>query len=339
MRSESARRVAARAANERGGPSRRRRLGPALLLALAICACGERERQPDAKPETVAEDPLEQARARVDEFVDEPSWAGLIELLGQDHAAARELLGPHHLHYKAHFYTGPVAIAKDEPLPPVDVDEPIYERFEVDDELDLRWAATAKQPARFHLAQHTDDERKRELIVIDERAWSALDTRGWHERPLESDLWQLWLDDAQHAALDLAVLAGPAADIEAVEELADHGGRPALRVSLRASDTAHPDRVDEALEPWRREAEIELISGEFVIDRATGLWLAADVELRWSFEDRAGRALTGQARLEGSVEVLAEAPEIAPPPEAQPVPERERPELLRERLLDGLAGP
>jgi len=82
-----------------------------------------------------------------------------------------------------------------------------------------------------------------------------------------------------------------------------------------------------------------VISATIVLDRATGLWRRASIELEWSFQDSAHRELCGHARLEGSVDPLGEAPAIVPPADAKPVPERDRPELLRERLLDGLAGP
>jgi hypothetical protein len=285
------------------------------------------------RPDAAAE-----RRAKVEAFILTPDFEGLRALLRQGHAVAREQLGPHRLRYTATITTGPTGLDPAEPLPEVAVDQPIYERFAVTDELELLWAARPGERPHMHLDQHNEHEHGRALILIDERAWANLDGRGWLERPLESDLWQLWADDAQHAVLDLVELAGPRAEIAAIE-LEDFEGRPAVRVSLRQSARRHAARTVDGLRPWRHDAEVQIEAASVVLDRATGLWRSADIELDWTFEDSAGRELRGHARLEGRVEILAEPPAITPPVEAEPTPERDRPELLRERLLDGLAGP
>ncbi|PRP90399.1 hypothetical protein [Enhygromyxa salina] len=308
----------------------------AAVVALG-CGCGDRD-EPDAKPLSATRDLGADARSRVNSFAAVPDWNSFVELLAQRHDLARELLGPHQLSYRAAISTGPVGHDPAEPLPDVPEGRPIYERFSVIDQLELRWGSTPDQPPRLHLEQHNEHEHGRALIVIDERVWSQLDGRAWLERPLEDELWQLWADDAQAAVLDLVQLAGPHVDLGPVEAI-EHEGRPALRVSLRANDRPHPERTVEAPVPWRRGAKVTLRSGSIVLDRATGLWLAAQLELSWSFEDSAGRELTGSARFDGDVQIPAQAPVISPPEQSQPVPERERPELLRERLLDGLAGP
>ncbi|KIG16293.1 hypothetical protein DB30_04753 [Enhygromyxa salina] len=310
----------------------------AAVVALGCShGCGDRD-APDTKRLSGARDPGAEASARLNSFAAVPDWNSFVGLLAQPHALARELLGPHLLSYRAAISTVPVGLDDAAPLPDVPAGRPIYERFSVVDELELRWGSTPGEPPLLHLDQHNEHELGRALIVIDERAWSQIDGRGWLERPLEDELWQVWADDAQTAVLDLVELAGPSVDLGQIEAI-EHEGRPALRVSLRAGDRPHPERTVEALVPWRRGAKVTLHSGSIVLDRATGLWLAAQVELSWSFNDSAGRELTGKARFDGRVQVLAEPPVIAPPDLAQPVPERERPELLRERLLDGLAGP
>jgi hypothetical protein len=309
----------------------------ALALALSAMACGDdqaAEHEPARQVVARAETSI---GARIETFIAAPDYATLTALLGQGHAIAREQFGPHRLRYNAAIETGPVGVAKDQLLPDVAVDQPIHERFVVTDVLELLWGSQPGEPARLSLDQHNEHEHGRALILIDEREWANLDGRGWFERPLESDLWQLWADDAQHAVLDLVELAGPHAEIESVA-LEDLDGRPAVRIHLRPSEQRHAERTVDGPTPWRHDAEVQVISATVVLDRATGLWRRASIELEWTFRDSAHRDLRGHVRFEGSVDPLAQAP-IVPPTEAKPVPERDRPEALRERLLDGLAGP
>lgn len=310
----------------------------ALALALSITGCGDDQASEETAARQLGTRAEPSIGARVETFIAAPDYATLTSLLRQGHAVAREQFGPHRLRYNATIRTGPAKIDDAQPLPDVTVDQPIYERFVVTDVLELLWGSQPGEPPRLALDQHNEHEHGRALVLIGEREWANLDGRGWFERPLETDLWQLWADDAQHAVLDLIELAGPHADINAIA-LEDLDGRPAVRVSLRQSEQHHRERTVDAPTPWRHDAEVQVISASVVLDRATGLWRRASIELSWSFRDSAHRDLRGHARLEGSVDPLGEAPAIMPPVDAQRTPERDRPELLRERLLDGLAGP
>lgn len=309
----------------------------ALAVALATSACGDERPRSDESP-TPAAASKSSLGARIETFIAAPDYSTLVAMLGQGHAVARETLGPHRLRYSASFTTGPATLALDQPLPEVPVDQPIHERFVVTDVLELLWGSAPGEPPRLVLVQHNEHEHGRALVLLDEREWTNLDGRGWFERPLETDLWKLWADDAQHAVLDLVELAGPHADIATVE-LEDLGDRPALRVSLQASERPHPERTVDGPTPWRHDAKVRVLAATIWLDRSTGLWRRASIDVEWTFHDSAHRELRGSARFEGSVDLLAEAPAITPPAEAKPVPERDRPELLRERLLDGLAGP
>jgi hypothetical protein len=306
-------------------------------LALAL-GCSDEDEPSRAGLSVHGRDAANEASARVEAFVAAPRWSSFVELLATRHAVARNLLGPHRLRYTAQLGTGPVGVDPAAPLPDVAVGQPIYERFELTDELELRWGSAPGEPPRLHLEQHNEHEHGRALILIGEQTWTRLDGQTWLAGPLESDIWQLWADDAQHAVLDLVQLAGPHAELGAVEAI-EVDGRPAVRVSLRASETHHPERTLLAPTPWRHGATVEIATASIVLDRATGLWLAAQMELRWRFEDVAGRELAGLARFDGRLEILAEPTPIVPPDTSEPIPERERPQLLRDRMLDGLAGP
>lgn len=323
-----------------------------MLLAAALAGCGgDDDEAPSIKPASSKHDPAEQASARVETFAASPDYAGLVALLGQSHELAREVLGPHHLHYRADFYTGPSLdqLPLDQPLPDPVVDQPILERFAITDEVDLRWLASAgDDPSagdepHFALSQRGGEPNAgRDVIVIGEQTWTQIDERGWFGRELDGDLWKLWLDDAQHAVLDAVQLAGPMLELGPVQPT-ELGGRSALRVELQRGAIPHPERIVEPPQAWRADATIDAISAEVVIDRATGLWLSASFELAWHFPDSAGREVFGSMRLEGAVEALPDSDElrasITAPDGAKPALERDRPELLRERLLDGLAAP
>lgn len=318
-----------------------------LALALAGCA-GDDEAGPPVltlESKSGADDPSTSASEQVERFVAAPDHAGLVALLGQPHASARALLGPHHLHYRASFYTGPdpAELPLDQALPDPVRDQPIRERFVIEDELDLRWVASPGGAPHFELHQAGGEAPSaRDVIVIGEQAWVQLDARGYFGRELEDDPWPLWLDDAQHAVRDAVELAGPRLELGAIVEL-ELGGRAALRVPLQLGASVHAERVVEPPDAWRREASIDAISGEVVIDRATGLWLRAAVEVSWHAKDSAGREVHGSLELAGELEPLPDEDalraSIRPPDAAKPLIERDRPELLRERLLDGLAAP
>lgn len=318
-----------------------RQLAWIVVAALAL-GCSDDEEPSRAGVPIPERDAASEASARVEAFVAAPRWSGFVELLAARHDVARRLLGPHRLRYTAELSTGPAGLDPTAPLPDVAVGEPIFERFDLTDELELRWGSAAGEAPRLYLEQHNEHHHGRALIVIGEQTWTRLDGRTWLAGPLETDLWQLWADDAQHAVLDLVELAGPHADVGEVESI-EVDGRPAVRVSLRASETHHPERTTEAPTPWRHGATVEIAAASIVLDRATGLWLAAQIELHWQFEDAAGRVLAGLARFDGRVDSISTQgsppPLIEPPATSEPLPERERPELLRERMLDGLAGP
>lgn len=316
-----------------------------LALAAALVGCGDEDEAPPIKPTSTRPDPAVEASEQVERFVSAPDYAGLVALLGQPHAHARALLGPHHLHYAANFYTGPdpATLPVDQPLPDPVLDQPIIERFVIADELDLRWVASPGAAPHFELHQRGGEAPSgRDVIVIGEQAWVQIDERGYFGRELEDDPWPLWLDDAQHAVVDAIELAGPRLELGPIVET-ELGGRPALRLTLQRGDANHPERIVEPPHAWRHEASIDAISGEVVIDRATGLWLSAKLELAWHAKDSASREVHGSLQLEGSVEPLPEGDAlratITPPEPAKPLPERDRPQLLRERLLDGLAAP
>gem|GEM_PF-1656017 len=266
------------------------------------------------------------ARAGVDALLSAPGPATLLAALAQGHADARALLGPHNLRYKATFVLTP-----ETPTRPV-VDQPIQQDQRIVDDLVLAWGSQPGEPVRLHLSQQTDKGEGREVIILDEQVYTRLAHRGWHTRPLDSELHWVWLDEAQHCVHDLVELAAPALAVTA-QEVGD-----AVEVTLQLAPAVDPARVAAGYgREWRQRTEIAEVSGTITLDRNSGLWRSAEVTVRHVVRDALDRPQRGETQLTATASpaelVTIEAPQVT-----SPVPERIRPELERQRLLGGLAG-
>jgi len=129
-------------------------------------------------------------------------------------------------------------------------------------------------------------------------------------------------------------LAAPALAVE-VQEAGEE-----LKVSLRRGEAVDPALIAAGVgREWRQATEITAIEGSITLTRATGLWRAAELRVRFVVRDVQGRAQAGESQLSATlVGSPAEQVVITAPSGADPVPERVRLELERQRLLGGLAG-
>jgi len=116
---------------------------------------------------------------------------------------------------------------------------------------------------------------------------------------------------------------------------ADSDGRKGTRLVLRRSAT--PEAAPVETEPgrkWRQSVEVDSLSGELVVD-ASGVPLSARLDAVYRFRrDALAVKVTVQ-----HTESLGPAEPISAPANAVPPPERPRPMLDRQTLLDGLAPP
>lgn len=315
------------------------------LASLAPLACGEAATTTDApapvdpaaeaaalaRPADHADSRAQQARARVDALIADPSPATLLAALAQTHATARALLGPHRLHYTADFSLVPEA-----PSRPV-VDQPNQLEQAVTDELTLLLGSAVGEPLKLHLSQKTAKDEGREIIILDEQVYTRLAHRGWQTRALDSELHNVWLDEAQHCVHDLVELAAPALAV-AVNDTGD-----TVEVTLTRAAAVDPALVVTGHgREWRQRSELGEITGSISLDRATGLWRSAELKVAYVVRDVLDRPQRGQASLSATSTPAADtgagALVIEAPALAAPVPERTRPELERQRLLHGLAG-
>ncbi|MBK6916223.1 MAG: hypothetical protein IPH07_02370 [Deltaproteobacteria bacterium] len=136
------------------------------------------------------------------------SWdvAGVLGACGLSHARARAVLGPHRLHVTT---TTALAPEGDPATHEAAVGErrPLSES--ITDDLDLVWATTAPNQPRFSLTQSNNHDRGRAVVVDGEQVYTRDHGRDWYVAPLQSDVHELWLDDAARAVHDVLALAAP----------------------------------------------------------------------------------------------------------------------------------
>lgn len=297
-----------------------------LVLGISLVACGDDGSARGARSDAEQHDVAQWATRLAD-----PTPATLLEALAQQHSVAREALGPHRIVYKASFSLVP------EPEPgPARVGKPAPGPQQVEDELELVWGSNPGEAPKFSLSQHNDHDRGREVIVLDGNVYTRMLHREWLVGAVESNVFELWLDDAQLAAHDMVELAAPRLHItsERIEAEGD---------SVLGIDLGLADGVDASLLPrtgWRRDAAIDAISGRISLLEESGLWLSAEVVVHYRLRQAEGGALRGTVSLAAEVErITAEAAEISAPESARPLPQRIRYEVERKRLLEGLAAP
>lgn len=260
----------------------------------------------------------------------------LLAALAQSHASVRAAVGPHRL--TLHTITAIAPVGEPTTSEPK-VDEPRPIAQAVDDRLELVWATTQPNMPSFSLAQTNDHDRGREIVVDGGVMYTRARDRAWYQQPLQVDVFELWLDDAQHAVHDAIELAAPRLSVSASESAGAGlagGGAIVCELSLAPGTDATLVPAGER-RAWRGGAEITDVRGRVVVDAGSGAWLSADVQVAFGMPGPDGRPLTGSLAVTGTVEPGAGA--LVRPQGAAPLLERTRYAVERSRLLDGLAGP
>ena len=317
------------------------------LLAVAlggVPACGE-DSEADAAPSAAAAGATH-ATTTTDwsERIAEPGVADLLAALAQPHAVIRPAVGPHRLHTEADFSLTPTDVfvpTEDNPSRPLrPVDQPVVLPQQVHDEVTLQWAPEDEDDIRLSLAQHNDHDRGRDVIVLGETVHVHHDHRGWFHYGRDSDVLELWLDDAQRSVHDAVQLAAPRLALQ-ITPLPEGGlaGGAAVEIALSLAED-RDDRLVAAgpTQGWRSGATVNAVSGVVRLDAKTGAWLSAEVDVRYALIGANGQPMDGHLQLRGDVQPGAPAA-IAAPPDSEPLPTRVRYDQERRELLDGLAAP
>ena len=313
-------------------PSRAGLLAAQLLIGSGL-AFGCQSDNPETRTATASR--KAHAEDLVEALGSQPSPAALLTLLGRRHREVRGALGPHRITYTLDTELIPV----EDPGRPK-VGEPVLTEQRVVDELVLEWATTDDGPELFRLEQHNDADEGREVVLIDETIYTKLRHRPWFSRELDSQLHELWLDDAFHCMNDAVAFAGPALAVS-VEEGDEIGGRPTLAVTLGMAEGNDATLVpSDPGSIWRHGVAFEAIEGALSLDKETGAWLTGDLRVGYVASDKLGRKLRGSLEITGKLEpVDGSNLAITAPEGVAPLPQRERYEVERVKLLDGLAAP
>lgn len=278
------------------------------------------------------------AASTVELDVDALDVPSLLAALPSRHAQFVAVLGPHRIEYTLEVKTEPTPPPPELPAPGTRVVDP----WSVTDQVALVWTSPASAAPEFHFEQTNDHERGQELLVVDNTLYNRQRHRAWTQRPAETDAYELVLDETARAVRDVLEFAAPQLALEA-ESLSDEGPSGENLVEVRLSATPRGTRVETisgAGRKWRESAVFESIDGTVRLDPKTGIWLHADVTVRYALSGPNDTSVKAMSRLTARAKPLEnDVPAVKPPEGAEPVFERTRYAEERKRLLDGLAAP
>lgn len=300
--------------------------GPLLGCVLGL-ACGDDGDTKNAPTEKMAGAP---AGERL--LAGEPQV--LLEVLSEPHASVRDALGPHALTLKTSLTLRPTEPGRSNPA----LDSRVAPEQAVSDTIALRWDAPDDAGPRFALEQHNDHDRGRSVVAVDGTLYAKLEHRPWTFHALESNVHELWLDDAWRAAHDAAqfLIPGAALTAEAAPGEGWNGG-DAVRLTLEPGRGLRPPG---AAEGWRSRVAFSALSGDLLVDANSGAWLSLDATATYSVGRGSAGPLSGQFEVHGRVAAtLPGTPSVLAPNDAVALPERHRYEEERKRLLGDLAAP
>lgn len=315
-----------------------------LTLALGVGgapgACGGDDEATPSEAEPVAGPDAASPRAEVDwsERLAAPTVPAVLAALAQPHAVVRRRVGPHVLTATTDVSLAPVG----EPAtvhPPLDA--PVVAPQAVHDELTLRWATPPDPSAALvALSQANDHDRGRDVVVVGQTMHVRQAHRPWVHYPRDSDVIELWLDDAQRTVHDAVQLAAPRLSLRAARvDGAGLEGGPAVEITLALADATDPGLIAAGpTQGWRSSVEIQAVAGTILLDAGSGAWLSAGIDVAYGLTGADGRPLRGSLRVKAQV-APGSPGAIDAPPGSISLPQRLRYDEEQRRLLDGLAAP
>ncbi len=302
-------------------------LTTALVATAPGLGCGDDAPAGEDPQRDAAADALSE-RVRTAEPLD------MLALLGRPHAEVRDALGPHALTATTTLSLRPTTPPEPNPA----VDTPVQPDQALSDQLSMRWEPGDDRGPRFALEQHNDADRGRSVVALDGLLFAKLDHRPWTRQPVESEIHELWLDDAWHVAHDAVEFLLPGATL-VTSDAPGEGWKDgdAVRITLEPGPPTPPPGANPG---WRSGVAFSALSGEVLVDVQTGAWLEVDAKATYTVDSGPTGPLAGQFEVHGVLAAsLPDTPAVRAPKDAVALPERHRYEEERKRLLDGLAAP
>ncbi len=328
----------------------RRRVSASLLLCLSNIGCGGRDSPRDPPTEEAPLAAVEDEQVRPLDAIPLPqSSTQLISRLGESHAAARARIGSHALRCSVNIEVTP-NVPREYPPAGGEVALPVSVRD--DFELDYRRGSqsngdtsAALDGEGIRLLQQDSRGNTREVRTDGERVFVRFHDRAWVHHLRDSALLDTWLSDSFHCVFDVVSLAGPGLVMRPQPPQAG-ADRRRVRYDLGLRDDSPRPMAGSPDDPsapssWRSGAVITRISGNISLDRATGTWDEAVIDLEFRARPREARAggATGHIRVEATLEARATPPRWPIPEGSTPMPTRRRLTHEAQTLLDGLARP
>ncbi len=310
--------------------SRSPRWGGLLLVVLGACT------DAPTRVDAAASNRDDEARAQAREQLLEGDPDTLLHVLGRPHAATRDELGAHVMTIHSELSLTPATAPEANPAAG---STPAVAQSIVDD-LALTWQPADDQGPRLALEQHNDHGRGRSVVVVGGQLYAKLAHRAWTRHPVESEIHDVWLDDAQFTARDALEFLLPGASVAAATAPGEGwSGGDGIRITL-SKDAGGGTPPTKGVQAWRAGVAFSALSATVVIDADTGAWVRVDAQATYTVSGGAGGPLNGQFEVHALVAAAAEsAPRVEAPAQAVALPERHRYEVERKRLLDGLAAP
>lgn len=328
---------------------RSRRLASAsLLIWLSSLGCGAKETPRESSVHAAG---VEQHGADAVPLAGPPRPAHpktasqLLVRLGESHAVARERLGSHALRCAVEIDVTPGSAREHPPSGGISTaPQSVQDTFE----LDYRQRSKANDESTpeedaFRLLQRDSRGTKREVRTNRDLIFVRFHDREWVHHARDSDLLDVWLTDAFHCVFDIVSLAGtglvihpraPQNPSKTTQIQYDVGLRDNSPFPMASQSPSGP-------ESWRTGSMVTRLSGSVSLNRTTGIWEQASIELEFRAsprEPRAGSA-TGRVRVNATLESLTTPPRWPIPETSTPMPSRRRLTHEAQTLLNGLAGP
>ncbi len=292
----------------------------ARLWLVLVAACGRSQGVPDRDLNGLVESPAKgPAKIEVDRAAKDP--VALTAALALPHRAVTAALGPHS-----------VAIAAA---------EHVSENGKPTTDLDDKTLIQVGDKGAFYALYTNSADYGREAVFVGGKLYLRPRYQRWHQRAPESPEEPEQLEDqfAEPVAATWDLLAPGA-------QLSDGGavqvaGRAARKITIApAAAMKKPPAEPLAQRKWRETRTIDGLTGEVLLDAATGVPLAVKLAGTVGFM-RDGRRFAMQVSVQSDVSDIGKAADIAVPATEDVVatPERLREVDDRDFLLQGIAPP